>query len=251
MTRKFASIAGLTFVCWMVSLVPAGASFGQRVWVGNGGVRVRAPFVRVDVGPYGGVSVRAPFADVDVPPPAYYEPYPVIIDDRSSFMRPRSYRMVEPSFPTAGQFAAMSNAQLTQQLLSISEQLERRLSRFDTGDTWQSYFRFPKEALGSLTPPDVRREALVKSLDRFHKVAADPQYSMIARLPAFVAMEAALAETLSRPNSEDAAGSPAGAEELPLPSPQQPQQPPQPQTLLPPQNDGPFLRPKTAPALTN
>ncbi len=61
-------------VCLLSSLacIQPRACNAQRVWVGEGGVRVRAPFVRVDVGPYGGVSVRAPFAAVDVPPRSYY-----------------------------------------------------------------------------------------------------------------------------------------------------------------------------------
>jgi hypothetical protein len=79
-------------------------------------------------------------------------------------------------------------------------------------------------------------------LERFQKVAADPQFSIISRLPAFVAMEAALSEVISRTDGRPAdVEMPVEAEELPLPAPQRPVPPQQP---LPPQRDVPFLRPK-------
>ncbi|MCI0335733.1 MAG: hypothetical protein L0228_21205, partial [Planctomycetes bacterium] len=187
----------------------------QRVWVGEGGVRVRAPFVRVDVYPYGGVSVRAPFAAVDVPPRGYYyEPgyAPPVI-----FERP----VVEPSYPTAADFAAMDAEQLAQALRALSQSLHNRLSRFDTGDTWQRYLRLPDAAIDLSAPPSERTTALVTLLDRFHKVAADPQYSMIVRLPAFTAMESALNEAVLRPETSPAATA-AAVEDLPLPAPEQP-----------------------------
>jgi hypothetical protein len=199
----------------------------QRVWVG-GGVHVRAPFVRVDVGPYGGVSVRAPFTAIDVPGRMYYKPYydsyPVVIEER----------IVEPAFPTAAELAAMDDARLYEQLRLIGERLRRRLSRFNTGETWQEYLRLPEEAMAS--SPEERRGALVKLSERFQRLAGDQQYSMISRLPAFVAMEAALSQTLARADGSPAATeTPPQTEELPLPSPDRP---------VPPQRDGPFLRPK-------
>jgi hypothetical protein len=198
---------------------------GQGVWVG-GGVRVRAPFVRVDVDPYGGVSVRAPFAAVDVPPRGYYEPgYPPAYVER---------RVVERAFPTAADLAAMDDEQLNQALRAIAQSLHNRLDRFDTGDTWQRYFRLPEEAVAASTPPDARNAAIAKLLERFQKVAADPQYSMIARLPAFKAMEAGLNEAFSRPES-DTTRPETTTEDLPLPPPERPASE---------GRNGPFLKPK-------
>jgi hypothetical protein len=208
-------------------------TLSQGVWVG-GGVRVRAPFVRVDVDPDGGVSVRAPFTAVDVPPRGYYygpdvpPPY---------FER----RIVEPQFPTAADLARMDDEQLIQALRAIAQSLHNRLSRFDTGDTWQRYLRLPEEAVDPSAPPDARTEAIAALLDRFQKIAADPQYPMIARLPAFTAMEAALNEALSRPKDETTEPQ-KYTEELPTP-PQQQQLPP-PQRPAGAGRDDPFLKPK-------
>src|SRR5262245_46550155 len=85
------------------------SGLAQGVWVGGGGVHVRAPFVRVDVGPYGGVSVRAPFTAVDVPPrDFFYDPnYPPPYIER---------RFAEPQFPTAADLAAMDDEQFIQAL---------------------------------------------------------------------------------------------------------------------------------------
>jgi hypothetical protein len=248
MSRQILSAVGVSLLFGASSLGLVGESMAQ-VWVGGGGVRVRAPFVRVDVGPYGGVSVRAPFTAIDVPGRAYYyEPYPYVIEER----------VIERSYPTAAEFAAMNEEQLYEQLVSIAASLQRRLGRFDTGTTWQRYFRFPHEEFASADPV-VRREALIKLLDRFEKVAADQQYSMIWQLPAFVAMDAALTEAVSRPD-EGTGSAPSEAEELPLPRQEQtlppPEKPLPPQETtpprssatfqppIPPQRNGPFLRPK-------
>jgi hypothetical protein len=163
--------------------------------------------VRVDVGPYGGVSVRAPFAAVDVPPRGYYE--------RSDVER----RI--PAFPSAGDLARMDDEQLDQALRSIAQSLHDRLNRFNTGDTWQRFLRLPDEIVNPATPHDERTAALTAHLDRFRKIAADPQYSMIAQLPAFVAMEAALSEALSRPETNRSRPG-VTTEDLPLPPPQSP-----------------------------
>ena len=53
-------------LCGVVSLATASVSDAQIVrWGPGGGVRVRAPFVSVDVSPFGGARVRAPFTAVD------------------------------------------------------------------------------------------------------------------------------------------------------------------------------------------
>jgi hypothetical protein len=230
MSRHFLLMAG-GLVVFGSAIGPASDSFAQ-VWVG-GGVHVRAPFVRVDVGPYGGVSVRAPFTAIDIPPDYYYEPYPVVIEER----------VVEPAFPTASEMAAMDDGQLQNALVAIDERLERRLDRFNTGETWQRYLQLPPAAVDATVDPAIRREALVKLLEKFHRVTADPQYPMIASLPAFVAMQDVLTEIISRPEgggprpNVSPKGRTVEPEELPLPAPEQPQP-------LPPQGSRPFLRPR-------
>jgi len=209
------SFVGLICVVSGLSSLSATPCAAQRVWVGGGGVRVRAPFVRVDVGPYGGVSVRAPFAAVDVPPDGYYGlgyGPPVIVERRYT----------EPTYATAADFAVMDTDQLHLALRGISQSLHDRLSRFDTGETWQRYLRLPEAAVDQSLPAGERTASLATLLDRFHRIAADPQYSMIARLPAFVAMEAALNEAVSRPETLPKPAAESAHEDLPLPAPEQP-----------------------------
>jgi hypothetical protein len=147
---------------------------------------------------------------------------PVIIERRIS----------EPSYPSASELAAIDDAELDRTLRSISQRLYDRLNRFNTGETWQRYLRLPDEVFADSSPQ--RREALVKTLGRFDNVASDPQYSMIARLPVFAAMQATLVEALSRiDESQTSAGPPA--EDLPLPAPERPVQN---------GRDGPFLQPR-------
>lgn len=226
------AVSGVIFMV-SVLLTPTPV-VAQRVWVGGGGggVRVRAPFVRVDVDPYGGVSVRAPFTAVDVPPRGYYEPVygpPIYTESRA----------MEPQFPNAADLAAMSDEQIQQALPAIAQNLHDRLGRFDTGDTWQRYLRLGEEATDPSAPLDARTAAIATLLERFRKIAADPRYSMIARLPAFTAMEAALNEALSRPKDE--ATGPAKTEDLPLPP--QPRQLPPPRRPADAERDNPFLKP--------
>jgi hypothetical protein len=169
--------------------------------------------------------VRAPFTAVDVPPRDFYDeegPPPYI-----------ERRVVEAAFPSAADLAAMSDEQLNQALLAISDSLQNRLSRFNTGNTWQRYLRLPEDATAASTPPDARMAAIATLLDRFQKISADPQYAMIARLPAFQAMDAALNEALSRPRSEPSA---TPAEDLPLPPPSRPARE---------GRDRPFLQPRS------
>jgi hypothetical protein len=165
--------------------------------------------------------VRAPFAAVDVPGRAYYgEPIPVILEPQ----------FVERAFPTAAELAAMSEVELEQALRSIAARLHDRLARFDTGSTWQRYLRLPEEALAD--SPAAQRDVIANTLNRFYRVASDPQYPMIARLPAFAAMEAALTEALSR--WEEGAAPAGTVEDLPLPAPERPARQ---------GREGPFLRP--------
>jgi hypothetical protein len=129
-----------------------------------GGVRVRAPFVSVDVLPNGGgTRVRAPFTAVDTPPYRYRAP-----GYRSPGYRPSpGYRgpvypaPAVPAYPSAGAVPAYPNGgyvypqpddrqsarpaapgSVREALLASAEQLKRSLSaRRDDGDVWLNYLQ--------------------------------------------------------------------------------------------------------------
>lgn len=207
MSRKFALLAVLVLLGGTLGALTTSTSFAQGVYFGpEGGIHVRAPFVRVDVYPRGGVSVRAPFAAVDVPPrPYYYGPPPMVIE------RP----VAQPAFPTAEELAAMDDETLRQTVRSIADRLHDRLARFDTGDTWQRYLRLRDDIIADPSPA-ARGEATARLLQRFSDIAADERYGTISGLPAFTAMQSGLAELLSRSGNASAAPG-AAAEELPAP----------------------------------
>jgi hypothetical protein len=87
-TCPFVALAGLFLCC---SATPAQVS-------------VRAPFVRVDVGPPGGgVHVRAPFVNVNVPP-RYYSPPVAAYPVQQVPVQPAPYvPRFEPQVPPVGQ----------------------------------------------------------------------------------------------------------------------------------------------------
>ncbi len=176
----------------------------------EGGVYVRAPFVRVHVDAYGGTSVRAPFTAVDVPGRRYPVAQSPLVIER---------RVVRPSLPRTQELAVMDDVALWQTLRLTADRLHERLGRFDTGASWQRYLRLPEEVLTeSPAGSHERRDALTKLLERFRYVTTDRQYARIADLPAFAAMRAALTEVVSRPDSSPAAGD-VPDEELPMPPP--------------------------------
>ena len=197
MSRKFTVLVALGILGGTIGPLAANVSHSQ-------GVHVRAPFVSVDVDPYGGVSVRAPFTAVDIPGRArLYGPDSIVYGPPAA----------SPSFPTAQELAAMDDATLRQTLRSTAYWLHDRLADFDTGDTWQRYFRLPAEIFAeSSAATNERNAAFARLLQRFNDIAADPKFGKISKLPAFTAMQAALTELLSRHvvPSED------------LPAPQQP-----------------------------
>jgi hypothetical protein len=129
---------------------------------------------------------------------------------------------------TPQQLAALDDGSLLNAVLAATAQLDADLGRFDTGAGWQKYLRLPEEAL---PPPTADGQVLLDfaaieaTLVRFDSVAANPKYGMIAEVPSFAATQAALGEVLQRyaAAAQAVAGpqlaSPAGAEELPLPTP--------------------------------
>jgi hypothetical protein len=201
-----------------VELLATNSAWGQ--------VHVRAPFVRVDVGP-GGVSVRAPFTAVDVPRRRYWQeagPYGP------------GPEFAEPAIPSAQQLTSLSDDRLLNLLISVGRRLRIELARFDTGERWQRYLRVPVESIADPSrASEERRDTLVATIERFGNVAADPQYAMIASLPSFRATQAILAELASRVETNRVAPgaqtSAPPAEELPPPDPTRGRAKP----LLPPQ----------------
>src|SRR6476660_2192361 len=128
MRRKIAVLLALG-LSTTVGLLVTDSAWGQ--------VHVRAPFVRVDVGP-GGVSVRAPFAAVDVPRRSYW---------RDSGPYGPGPEFIEPAVPTAQELARLSDERLLNLLIMVGRQLRSELGRFDTGERWQRYLRVPVETL--------------------------------------------------------------------------------------------------------
>jgi hypothetical protein len=203
MLRNFIA-ASVISVLFAATIMTAGIAFGQPVSVSlSGGVHVRAPFVSVDVYPGGGVSVRAPYTAVDVGGRPYVVGRPVV---------------VEPVVPTPQALAAMDDDALWRAVRNASLRLNQRLSRFDTGVTWQRFLRLPDELVsGSTAESDQRRAAAAELLNRLDEVAADARYRKIASLPAFAAMQAVVSELASRKvGAARATG--ASAEELPPPA---------------------------------
>ena len=66
----------IAFACLLVPSIFVASADAQLVRIGPwGGVRIRVPFVSVDVSPWGDTHVRAPFTDVHAPGDRYYHPY--------------------------------------------------------------------------------------------------------------------------------------------------------------------------------
>ena len=210
----------LTYLIVMCALVGSTLSFTASTcraqWVEvstDGGVYVRAPFVRVYVDPYGGTSVRTPFTAVDVPGRGY-----------QSCAASGSYRATRYAafFAQAQELTAMDDESLWRFLSSTANRLHERLGRFDTGASWQRYLRLPEEVLtDSSSNLHERRDALTDLLGRFRYVATEPRYERIANLPTFTAMQAALTEVVSRLDASPA-GDDMSDEELPMPAPSDP-----------------------------
>src|SRR5262245_65267264 len=111
MSRKLGCLPKL---CTALGLALSSTSTMCRAqWVAvsrEGGVYVRAPFVRVYVDSYGGTSVRAPFTAIDVPGRGFTYAQPPAVIER---------RVVQPSFPTARELSAMDDGALRQFLRSM------------------------------------------------------------------------------------------------------------------------------------
>ena len=185
----------------------------------GGGVQIRAPFVRVNVGPGGATSVRAPFTAVDSPgrtyigrrrrlfaQPQYAAPTPDLAPgaqvqtQQQPAAVPTSVHVDDLPYPAADQLAAMNDAELVETLRQMMARLHHRLSMLNTGDGWKNYLVLSRDVLGSPgTPPETVQLGVVqKMLPRYQSVLNDPQFAKISTLPSFVATFAALQETNRR-----------------------------------------------------
>lgn len=188
---------------------PAEAQIVRRY--AGGGVSVRAPFVRVDVGPYGATSVRAPFVSVDDPGGVHIgrrqrrwlRRHPEQAPPEAgaqSYDRPREPQAMRPTLaqprplPTAEQLAALDDAALVQALRDLSSQLAHSMKRFDKAEGWQRYLALPYDALGSpgSEPVAIQLDILEKQLVRYDKVATSAKFAKIAALPSFTPTHIAL-----------------------------------------------------------
>jgi len=120
------------------------------------------------------------------------------------------------------------------QLILSAGELEQALRRVNNGPRWVSYLKLPDGVLGRgvdagaerapETQPDAPEaaNALFDALIRYDEVSRNPQYGVIAELPAFKATHERLAGYIgllsSRSPSEPPQG--AGIEVLPAPEPE-------------------------------
>jgi len=183
----------------------------------GGGVQIRAPFVRVNVGPYGGTSVRAPFVAIDsgqtyvgrgrrlMAQPGYGAPPQRSAYSEQAPTPPRTTTHGVPEtadvdalpYPTASDLAAMNDTVLVETLRQMTARLHYRLSLLNTGEGWQNYLILNRDILGSPgAPPEAAQfDAVQKMLPRYRSVQDDPRFVKISALPSFVATFAALQET--------------------------------------------------------
>jgi len=208
------TLIGLGGALVMFFPVPAEAQIVRRF--AGGGVQIRAPFVRVNVGPYGGTSVRAPLVAVD--------PGGVRVGLRrrlAPMPQPLGPQQVAPAqaqipsgglpdgyvpFPTAEELAAMDDRALFTALSDLAYGLDVRLSRLNTGTGWQRYLRISDSVL---VAPEENLDQLVKTLGRFDSVSDNPEFAKIAGLPSFIATKAALRQVVARldePRTAESAG---------------------------------------------
>jgi hypothetical protein len=182
---------GFIAIVFAAAIAMAPRAFAQPVSVSlQNGVHVRAPFTSVDVFPGGGVHVRAPYTAVDIGGRAVYtEPAHVVVG--------RPIDMADYNAPE--ELSRMDDVELWRVIRETSNRLMDRVSRFDTGATWQRYFRLPDELQTDFYLGDpAQREAAEKLLERFNDISGDAHFRKISDLPAFVAMRSALTELTQR-----------------------------------------------------
>jgi len=219
------TLIGLSGV--LVMLLPSSTEAQIVRRFAGGGIRVNAPFVRVDIGPGGGTSVRAPFTAVDRPgriflgrrrrlmaQPQHAAPQQRVTPRTQASTQARAQQPTPVDvdalpYPTASQLAAMEDAVLVETLREMMGRLNYRLSLLKTGEGWQRYLVLPRELLGSpgAPPESAQLDKIQKVLPHFRGTLDDPQFVKIFTLPSFVAAYNTL-EEVSRRFSGDQIGDP-------------------------------------------
>jgi hypothetical protein len=114
---------------------------------------------------------------------------------------------------------------LIRQLSWEARMLNRSLGELSTGVTWQRYLALPDGIIAAMDRPagdnesDVEfdPEELKKVLDRYDNVSTNPDYYMIASIPAFQATHGRLTELVEPPSNTPPPVPTETAEELPPP----------------------------------
>ena len=171
----------------------------------GGAVHVRAPFVRVFVGPLGETSVRAPFVAVDTPGRRYVTHHGARVKD--PHRKPPGQLQPQPQAqpqPTPADPAALDWQALRRMLRSGATRLEEQLDRTAPSKGWKEHLQ--TELLRELVAEDVDRppdaetiEALRAVLRRYDTTAASEQFHAIASMSGFQMVRSALGELVVRP----------------------------------------------------
>ncbi len=156
----------------------------------DGSLGVRAPFVRVYVGPDGETSVRAPFTNIESPGRRYFR------DGRP--LRGTRGR------PTPADPASLDWQTVRRMLRSGVARLDRQLDRLATGQGWKDYLQ--TSMLGELIaddvngPPDADSvEVLREALTLYDTTSEKEQFRAIASLRGFQTVHIALSELVVPP----------------------------------------------------
>lgn len=178
-------------------------TYGQTVRKDpSGGVRVLAPFVRVDVGPDGATSVRAPFTAVDVPGHRHVanRPHPMT-------GVPHSGPVAHGLQPTLADPALADWDTLWRMLDSATIRLDEQLGQIATGSGWREYLQTVRlrEMLAQATgPPDPpTADQLRGILARYEQTSEVQKYRSVSSLSGFRMVHSVLTELLAPPLQRD------------------------------------------------
>ncbi len=123
-----------------------------------------------------------------------YEP-PIRLYSRST---PR-HVVEEPEITPEQILAEMSWGELATSLREATQALDQQLERLRTGEGWQRYLQISRlaehfESASDQTPNAEERQMLLAVVERFDATADNEEFAMIARLPGFRFIQAALTE---------------------------------------------------------
>jgi hypothetical protein len=165
----------------------------------DGAVHVRAPFVRVFVGPNGETSVRAPFATIDTPGRRHISYGGTRANDLYGAQSGKLQ-----SQPTLADPAALDWQALRRMLRSGATRLEKQLDQTARGKGWKEYLQ--TDLLCELVAGDVNRppdsdaiEALRDTLRLYDATSASRRFRMITSLAGFAMVQSALRELVIPP----------------------------------------------------